>query len=1387
MNHEVDVPPPSRVQLDASSVPLDPAQLASALGERIKELNCLYSLSRLIETPGISLSEILQGTVELLPAGWQYPEIACARLIWQARIFQTSNYLHTPWKQTRAILVQGEPVGEIEVAYLETPGGDAQTPFLAEEAILIKAVAERLGHVIQREEAVARLRSSEAQLQAITQSAQDGIVMMDREGCISFWNPAAERMFGYKSDEVLGRNLHEILAPERYHDAHVSAFPFFKERGEGDVVNKVLELQAVRKNLEEFPIELSLGGIRFEDGWHAVGIIRDITRRKRAEHALAEREQRYRAFFEQGPDGVVIVEPESGRILEFNDWACRQLGYSRDEMATLKIADIEVLENNAQVLDHIKEIQKSGFERFDSKHRARDGRIVDVSITAQILEIDSRAVFHCIWRDITERKRVEEELRVSNARLDALWSLSTIRSANPDTISEYILTTIGKMTNSPFCFLATHRASSASVEIRCYPSLAERAADDADFSLVLPMAEAGFWAEAISGRAPIILDPCCITYPGVPQSAEATPWIIRLLAMPFQLAGNTDSIAVVANRSTAYGDDDIMQLRSFLAGIQGIAEARQSEEALRLSEQRMRALVESANDWIWELDSKGRYCYASPHCREILGYEPEEVIGKTPFDFMDPEEAARVRPLFEILASELRTFHRLPNRARHRDGHEVVLETNGVPILDSAGNYCGYRGVDQDITARQKAEGELRVNQERHRDILMTSMEGYWLVDEAGRLVEVNESYCQMSGYAKEELLQLGIPDIDVAMSQQDIETRMAQILRQGSARFETRHRRKDGSVFDVEVCVQHRASQGQIVSFLRDITDRKRMELVMSARLRLLQKSTTDSLADLLRSTLDEAEALTGSQVGFYHFVDPDQLSLTLQAWSTNTVEKMCNAEGAGAHYPINEAGVWVDCVKERKPLIHNDYAALTHKKGLPKGHAPVLRELVVPVFRGETIVALLGVGNKPTHYDEHDVEMVHSLADWAWDIAERKRAEEERAAMQKQLLQSQKMEAIGHLAGGVAHDFNNLLQVILVNTDLAMSTLDPGSEAWKELDEVNKATCRASDLTRQLLAFSRRQVMKPVSLDLNELAQGVVKMLRRLIGEHIELCIISSESLGTVFADKGQIEQVVMNLCVNARDAMPHGGRITIETSNEVLDVDFCRQHPWARPGSYVQLSVTDTGVGMDALTLARVFEPFFTTKESGKGTGLGLASVHGIVSQHSGLIHVYSEFGTGSVFKVYLPAIAAAHVEAPFSVSMDIVGGSETNLVAEDEPAILKMLHVVLQAAGYTVLTAADGREALRVFETHADSINLVILDVMMPGLSGKAVMQEILARGRSLPFLFSSGYSENVLHTDFVIQEGLHLIQKPYGKDKLLLTVRQVLDSWKGSTSIKTVSD
>jgi PAS domain S-box-containing protein len=395
--------------------------------------------------------------------------------------------------------------------------------------------------------------------------------------------------------------------------------------------------------------------------------------------------------------------------------------------------------------------------------------------------------------------------------------------------------------------------------------------------------------------------------------------------------------------------------------------------------------------------------------------------------------------------------------------------------------------------------------------------------------------------------------------------------------------------------------------------------------------------------------------------------------------------------------------------------------------------------------------------------------------DITELAQAEKENAALEEQFRQSQKMEAIGQLAGGVAHDFNNLLTVIKGYSQLSLVEPKEGDSFKTDVEEIQKAADRATDLIRKLLAFSRRQVMEMRVIDLNALITDLDKMLRRVIGEDIELVTVIAEDLGRVKVDPGQIEQVIMNLAVNARDAMPKGGKLSIETANVELDEAYGRSHAAVKPGRYVMLSVTDTGVGMTQEVKERVFEPFFTIKEKGKGTGLGLSTVYGIVKQSGGNIWVYSEVGKGTTFKIYLPRVDEAPDERKEkAVAEELPRGNETILLVEDEEDVRKLAVRVLERQGYKVLEAAQGSDALLICEQHEGPTHLMVTDMVMPGMSGRELAENLSSLHPEIKVLYMSGYTDNTIAHHGILEPGLNYIQKPFSVEGLIRKVREALD-------------
>lgn len=413
------------------------------------------------------------------------------------------------------------------------------------------------------------------------------------------------------------------------------------------------------------------------------------------------------------------------------------------------------------------------------------------------------------------------------------------------------------------------------------------------------------------------------------------------------------------------------------------------------------------------------------------------------------------------------------------------------------------------------------------------------------------------------------------------------------------------------------------------------------------------------------------------------------------------------------------------------------------------------------------------PVLNDRGEAEYLLGISE---DVTESKRAEKERERLQLQLNHAQKMESVGRLAGGLAHDFNNMLSVILGNAELALRQVDPSHELVAYLREIQSTAERSAEMTRRLLAFARKQIIAARVLDLNQVVAGMLNMLQRLIGENVRLAWRPGEKLWPVKADPSQVDQILANLCVNARDAIAGTGNIVISTRNVACDAAFCAHHGDAAPGNYVVLSVGDDGCGMDAVVRERLFEPFFTTKEPGRGTGLGLATVYGIVRQNQGFIHVESEPGRGSTFNIYLPRRSdAAPAQPARALSSACARGHETVLVVEDEPAILRIIVAMLRNFGYDTLSAANPEEALRLAGDRAGPIHLLITDMIMPGMSGRDLVDRLGAKRPDLKCLFMSGHAHHAIADQGLDTGGTPFIQKPFTMQDFAAKVRDVLDA------------
>ncbi len=635
----------------------------------------------------------------------------------------------------------------------------------------------------------------------------------------------------------------------------------------------------------------------------------------------------------------------------------------------------------------------------------------------------------------------------------------------------------------------------------------------------------------------------------------------------------------------------------------------------------------------------------------------------------------------------------------------------------------------------------LRASEVRFRSLIEHGMDLISIVGPAGRFLYTSPAVERILGYGPTELTGRTVFDYvhpdDRAEAEEQFER---EVRREGNPIGRIfRMRRKDGAWRVLESVVTNLLDEpmvGGLVVNSRDITERLEAERRLSeseARFRAAFMTGSDAYVIVRR---DDG-----------HLVEVNEQFVEMFGYSRGEVVGRTSLE----------LGLWVE------PEDRASVLAELARDGYVRN-----RDVLARRKGGETFPALYSVRNLGADEPALMVGVIR-------DVSEQRRSAEALRTMEEQFRQAQRLEAVGRLAGGVAHDFNNVLTVITGISQLLLTDLEPGDPTRGNVEEIQKAAQKAATLTRQLLAFSRRQMLQPKVFDLNATVRSLEKMLPRLLGEDVKLEFSLAAELGAVQADPGQIEQVILNLAVNARDAMPGGGRLTIETGNAELDETYAASHAGVSPGPYVLLAVTDSGTGMDRDTLSHVFEPFFTTKAPGKGTGLGLATVHGIVSQSGGSVWAYSEPGHGTTFKVYLPRIDAP-VDAPdLSPSgLPAVGGRETLLIVEDDPGVRRVASRVLEERGYDVKVAQDGQAALTLSRAYEGDIDLLVTDLVMPGMPGRELASRLLDERPTLRVLYMSGYTDDVIVRHAVLERGSPYLQKPFTPNTLATKVREALD-------------
>ncbi len=1178
--------------------------LERALAERRKELTCLYGLSKTLEVPNLSLPEILQQVVLLLPPAWQFPEGAVACISYEGRTYTTEGFKETPWLQSASIVVAGRHAGAVTVGYLDQRPMSDEGPFLIDERRLLDAVAERLGRMLERVHLGKDADEMQSRLRVLYDQSP-GAIGFSRDGITLGANPAYLRLFGYESEsEIVGRPLLEQIAPS----ARAVIAQRIEARRRGEAAPSHYQTWGRRKDGSEFPCEARVARVDLAEGPVSAVFMDDLSERMQSAAALERNEARFRGLVEGSRDSTAVVDA-AGKVTYASPNVERTTGYPIDE--------------------------RQGRSIFDTVHPDDHARIVSA---------------------------------------------------------------LGQL-------LASGPGATANLEFRAVRK---------DGTI--------WWGEA-----------------------NAT----NLLDDP-SVAG------VVVN----YRD---------------VSERKRAEEALRTSEARFRDIAHAHAGVVWETDEHFSMTHLSGRVRAVLGYDAEELLGQPLSVIMAVEDRERIDAVLAGLRRDSAPVRDIECWGRTKDGRRVRLSTNGVPFSSPDGTFQGVRGTHLDITelywSRRRQDVLLRLHQMAAQDDAAISallceacatqtesaISFFGIVEPDGSAMVAHVWSLAAHRDCRIENKPVRFPLASAGLWAEPIRRREPVIANEFLT-AEARRGLPTGHIpvtryLGVPVVKDDRVIA---VAGLANKETPYRDEDVKHVQ--LLASGISDFLA-----TRNAERAVRESDRRLRTFID---FTADWEYWrrpdGTHEYDSQaCECiTGYSAHDFLADPDLVVRIVHPDDRAVFDAHIQTSERARSAEtleaefriirksGEVRWLQHVCRSVFETDGRFAGTRVSNR--------------------DITQQKRAEEERAQLQEQLHHAQKMEAIGTLAGGVAHDFNNILGGILGGLSLLEIELGAISDSYRcEITDMEALVQRGAELAKQLLGFSRRGKYDVRPLDVAEVASKTATMFGRT---RPDIVIVQEfvPKLDAALMDHAQLEQVLLNLFLNAAHAMPGGGRLMLRAENACLTAAEAELHG-AHSGRFVKLVVTDTGTGIDAANLPRIFEPFFTTKAPGQGSGLGLASVYGIIKNHGGIINVQSELGQGTAFTLLLPATDKAPAEKA-SAATPVRPGQGTVLVVDDEERLLHLCGRLLQALGYQVLTASTGRVAVEMVRQHHTELSLVILDLTMPEMSGAKTFEAIRKVAPCLRVLLASGASIDGQAQQLLDQGCNGFIQKPFDAAALSEKIR-----------------
>lgn len=1310
----------------------------------------------------------------------------------------------------------------------------------------------------------------EEQFRATLYSIGDAVIVTDREGAVKYLNPVAENLTGWQEKEAKGRAAREIFKIIDEESRREVKDPVREVIREGTVKGLANHTLLINRDGKEIPIADSGAPITTEDGEirGVVLVFRDQSAERAAQRALQASEAKFRTLIDQAAEMVFYHDLE-GHIIEANQAVIKSLGYSKEELQTMNIMDIDPSAREREDMSHRWKVIKPGDPAitFEAVHRKKDGSIYPVEVTISKVVLPEGEFILGLARDIRERKQAEEKLKVSEMRFRLLAEVAPVGIVIADKDDNVVF--VSKKFTEIFGYTIDDIPTIEDWYRRAYPNEPVR-----DRIRTI-------WSAAVE---------------------EARRTQAEIEPVEYAVVCKDDGIRQIEFRMAATTD---LQFVLFT----DITERKRIQEALELA-------VKSAQVGLWEQDLRTGKIIRNEEWAKMLGYDLSEVAANIDFffDAIHPDDLPRVKETIAAHESGQTDFLQVEQRMRTKNGAwKWILNMGRVVERDINGKPVRAAGVHLDITEHKQTEEQIRESEERYRLLMDNSLDAVLLTIPDGRILSANRAACEMFQMSEAELCAAGRNRI-VNLQDPRLPALLEKRSRDGSAKGELTYIRKDGSRFEAEVSSSifyNSKGEPRTSMIIRDISDRKQAEeeiRIDEERLESLlriNQHPAESIQELLDFALNEAIDLTGSKIGYIYFYDEERKEFTLNTWSRD-VMKECSVAHPQRVYQLEKTGIWGEAVRQRRPIMVNDFAAKNPlKKGTPKGHVQLHKFLTIPVFSDSKIVAVVGVANKETDYNDSDIRQLNLMMDAVWKIVQRKQAEDalktnfsllklagetakfggwsidltenrivwsdevaaihempaghsptisevfryyvpewqakilkafnrcveegiaydeeveiitakgkrlwvrttgealiddsgkivkiqgsfqditERKQMEanlkaseEQLRQTQKMEALGQLASGIAHDFNNILSIILGHASLLKMSQRTPEKVQHSIATIEKAGQRGADLIKQLLTLARKNEPETKPLNLGDIIADTVKLPQETFPKTITFQTDIESDLPLVMADASQIHQVLMNLSVNARDAMPKGGTLSFNASREAGQ-ELRQRHPNAIAREYVKLCISDSGVGMDKATVERVFEPFYTTKEQGRGTGLGLATVHGIIRNHNGFVEVESEPAAGTTFRIYLPVpvtqetldatTAENGAATPTSTS-----GSETILLIEDEESIIEMLTTIFRTQGYQVIVAMDGHTGVEKYKQSQNDIDLVISDMGLPRLTGEEVFYRIRRINPEARVIIASGFVDPDRKSELYKAGLTRFVQKPYFPMDILKVVREILD-------------